>query len=73
MGVSPCIPSEGSEAEMLIVPCISRMARPEGVWSSRGRGFGGGEGGREEGDGWRGIDGMGFLVAGRDHLDVFSL
>mgnify|MGYP003624080026 CR=1 FL=1 len=39
------------------VPCNSRMARPDGVWSSWGRGFSAGEG-VESGRGWRGTVGI---------------
>lgn len=42
----------------LMVPWISRMARPVGVWRSWGRGFGAEGFGGSVGGRWRGIVGM---------------
>lgn len=46
----------------LIVPWISRMARPVGVWRSVGRGFGMDGGVGEVGGRWRGIVGIVVVV-----------
>ena len=49
-----------------IVPCISRRARPEGVWRRGGRGFSGGE--DEEGFTYSGIEGIVLVESsGCDH------
>ena len=53
--VEGVIGSEGKEG-VWIVPCISRIARPDGVWRRVGRGLVVLE--REVGERWSGIDGM---------------
>lgn len=48
----------------LIVPCISRMASPLGVWRRGGRGLGVVVWVGVEERGWRGIEGMLAVLSG---------